>query len=51
MDYHYTEAFSTLQPGDISGAVAIYGPRNPIATVAAAPRPAPPTLWIAPLSR
>jgi len=46
MDYHYTEAFSTLQPGDISGVVALYGPRNPIATVAATP----PTPWIAAVS-
>jgi hypothetical protein len=46
MDYHYTEAFSTLQPGDISGVVTLYGPRNPIATVSATPPPP----WIAPAS-
>jgi hypothetical protein len=37
MDYHYTEAFSTLQPGDVAGAIALYGPRPPVATVAATP--------------
>jgi len=40
MDYHYTEAFSTLQPGDISGVVTLYGPRYPIATASTAPQPA-----------
>jgi len=37
MDYHYTEAFSALQPGDINGVVTLYGPRQPVATVAAGP--------------
>ena len=36
MDYHYTEMFSVLQPGDIAGADLLYGARQPsIATVAA----------------
>jgi predicted Zn-dependent protease len=37
MDYHYTEAFSALQSVDIAGAVALYGPRQPSATVIAGP--------------
>ena len=37
MDFHYTEAFSSLQPGDIAGAVALYGARRSLTTVAAAP--------------
>jgi hypothetical protein len=29
MSVHYQEGFRTLQPGDVSGAVRIYGPRRP----------------------
>jgi hypothetical protein len=40
MDYHYTEQFSVLQPGDIAGVDQLYGPAQgaPATTVAAAPR-------------
>jgi hypothetical protein len=36
MDYHYTEMFSALQPGDIAGADLLYGPRQPSVATAAA---------------
>ena len=37
MGYRYEETFRELQPGDISGAVLLYGKRQPDSVVAAAP--------------
>lgn len=39
MSFRYDELFRELQPGDVAGAVALYGPRNP-ATASVAPAPA-----------
>jgi hypothetical protein len=36
MDFQYTEAFSTMQPGDIAGAAALYGTRTAITRAAVA---------------
>ena len=38
MGYRYEERFRELQPGDIAGAVQLYGERGPEAVVAANPR-------------
>jgi Matrixin len=40
MSFRYSEAFCALQPGDIAGAVALYGARG-APVVAAAPKPGP----------
>jgi hypothetical protein len=42
MDFRYTEAFSTLQPGDVAGAAALYGARVVIARAAINPAATPP---------
>ena len=40
MDYHYAERFRQLQPGDVQGALQLYGDRQPVTVMAkAAPRP------------
>lgn len=39
MSFRYDELFRELQPGDVAGAVALYGPRSPI-IASAAPAPA-----------
>lgn len=36
MSMHYQEAFRTLQAGDVSGAVRLYGPRHPAKQAASA---------------
>jgi hypothetical protein len=41
MDFQYTEAFSTLQPGDVAGAAALYGTRMMVARAASPPAAAP----------
>ncbi|MGD9668734.1 MAG: matrixin family metalloprotease [Hyphomicrobiaceae bacterium] len=41
MGFRYTEAFDTLQPGDIAGAVALYGKPVPSVAQAVAARVAP----------
>ena len=38
MSFRYGESFRALQPGDVAGAVALYGPRS-APVVAAAPKP------------
>jgi hypothetical protein len=42
MGYRYEETFRDLQPGDIAGAVQLYGPRqaDAVTSASAAPRPA-----------
>jgi hypothetical protein len=39
MDYRYEERFRQLQPGDLQGALQLYGDRQPVVTVKAAGRP------------
>jgi hypothetical protein len=38
MDYRYEERFRQLQPGDVQGALQLYGDRQPVSVMANAAR-------------